>query len=127
MVSYNQLGNDKIRNYVYNNFNWLGIVNDSGTELFRVDLLNDSIVTVESGPNTNPVQYTITITGQEILDRAHSLPQTLESQNLYETSGATSTVASDSLRDSNGNPVTATLEAANDTLDIVLEQQIPPQ
>lgn len=97
MVQYSTYGLDTLRSYVYNNFNWLAILNDSGTELIRWDLINNSNVTLDSDASNNPVQYTITITGGDLENAGYSLPQTLETGELYETNSSTDDVGTDSL------------------------------
>lgn len=127
MVQYNSNGLTELRQYAYNNFSWLAVLNDAGTELLRWDLLNNTNVTVTSDASANPVQYTVTITGQDLIDAGYSLPQTLTDVELYQTSSATTAVGSDSIRDSSGTATNATLEAPNDQLESTFYQEIPPQ
>ena len=125
MVEYNADGYDDLRQYIYDNYNWLAILNDSGTELLRWDLLSNSNVTVDSDATSNPIQYSITITGQDIVDAGGSLPQTLASQEIHKTAGSSTPFGSDVLRDSTGTERSATLEATSDEVTVVFEQQAP--
>lgn len=126
MTQYDSYGLGVLRSYAYNNFNWLSIENGSGSELLRWDLLSNGNVTVDSDAASNPVQYTITVTGQDLIDAGNTLPVTMSDGVLYETDTSTDAIGSDPLRDTNGNATQATLEAANDEVEVTFEQRIPP-
>lgn len=126
MVNYDAYGYDQIRSHVQSTWNWLAILNDSGTELLRWDLTANANATLSSDATANPLEYTITVTGQDIVDAGGSLPETLSELELYESSAASTPVGQDSLRDSGGNATTATLEAPSDTVDITFTQNWPP-
>jgi hypothetical protein len=126
MVDYDLHGYDQIRNYIQSNWNWLAILNDSGTELLRWDLTANANVTVVSDETSDPLEYTITVTGQDIVDAGYSLPQTLSNLELYETSGASTRVGGDTLRDSEGNATTATMEATSDAIEVTFTQNWIP-
>jgi hypothetical protein len=127
MVEYDAHGYDQVRSFVQSNWNWLAILDDSGTEHLRWDLTSNSNVTLESDATANPLEYTITITGQDLVDAGATLPVTLSEGELYETSSATTPIGQDSLRDGDGNATTATLEATSDTVDLTWTQAWPPQ
>lgn len=127
MVDYNAYGYELVRSYIKTDWNWLAILNDSGTELLRWDLTTNGNVTLSSDETSNPLEYTITITGQDLIDAGYSLPQTLSSGELYESDTASTAIGSDSLRASDGTATTATLEAAADTVDLTWTQEWPPQ
>jgi hypothetical protein len=127
MVEYNAYGYELVRSYIKTNWSWLAILNDSGTELLRWNLTSNGNVTLSSDETSNPLEYTITITGQDLIDAGYSLPQTLSSGELYESDTASTAIGSDSLRASDGTATTATLEAATDTVDLTWTQEWPPQ
>lgn len=81
MVEYNAGGYDDLRQYVYDNYNWLAVLNDGGTGLLRWDLLFNGNVTIDSDASANPIQYTIVVAGQDLQDAGNSLPQTLDAQS----------------------------------------------
>lgn len=125
MTEYNSNGYDDVRSYVYNNHNWLALIDDTGSEILRLDLNADSRVTENSGPASNPIEYTITITGQDIQNAGFSLPLTLTDGEVHETSSTTASFATDALKDANGNATQATLEAETDEVAINFTNEWP--
>jgi hypothetical protein len=125
-VSYDAHGYDDLRSYAFNNHNWLAFVDDTGTELIRWDLQSNSNVTVVSDASSNPIEYDVEVTGQDLIDAGYSLPVTIEKLELHLTSSATTPLATQLIEDSDGNDTTATLEASTDTMGQTFQIPIPP-
>ena len=124
-VEYATNGYDDVRSYVYNNHNWLALVDDTGTEHIRWDLLANTNVTVTSDATSNPIEYEITVTGQDLVDAGATLPVSLQTQELYLTSSATTPLASQVIEDSSGTDTTATLEATTDEVLLTFTNSWP--
>lgn len=115
MAEFEPEGYDDLRSYVRNNWNWIALVNSSGTEQIRLDINSSADVTIISDETSNPLTVEIEITGSQL---SGSLPQTLSEGEVYKTSGATTVMAQDTYTD-------ATLEASNDTIIVTHDYELP--
>lgn len=119
MTSFDANGYDDLRSYMQNNWRHIAIVDDQGTELFRINVNTDSRASFVSGSGANPLTAEITLTGQDFMDEGISLPSTVALTEVYKTSAGTTRVAHDSVKD-------ATVETANDEVIITHDYKIPP-
>lgn len=127
MADYASGGYDDVRNYVYNNHTWLAIIDDSGTEVTRIDLSSSSLVTEESDAGSNPIEYMIELSGADIESAGATLPITLTDMELYDSSSSSTVFATDEFRDSSDNSTTATLEAPADKIVTTFTNEWPTQ
>jgi len=110
-------GYQDLRETVYNDWTFLALVDDTGTEVTRIDVVNDTRASFSSDATTNPVEITVTVTGG---DSDITTPVTIDTTESYRTSSATTPLAADTFTN-------ATLEASNDELTITHQIEIPPQ
>lgn len=122
MVDYEAYGYERFRELARDNFNFIALIDDTGTEVARFDLSADSRGVLASDAGTNPLTWEVTITGS---DADITTPVTLDSYELHETSSSTDAIGIDQIRDSGGNPVNATLEADADQVVLTIDQNIP--
>lgn len=109
-----------LRSYVQSNWNWIAVLDDSGSEVLRWDISSNANAQWTSGPSGNPLTAELTITGQTLVDAGSTLPVTLASTEAYQSSSATAPMGSDSMTN-------ATLEADNDTLTITHHYELPQE
>ena len=108
-----------IRTYLQNNWTHVAVVDDTDTEQLRWDIAANSNTSWSSGPSSNPLEATLTVTGQDIQDAGGTLPVTLSSTESYKSSSATERMAADSYTN-------ATLEALADEVVITHQLSTPP-
>jgi hypothetical protein len=113
---YSSYGFETLRTYARNTFTHLALVDDTGSEITRIDVTSDSRVQNTPDPSTNPLTYVVEIKGG---DSGIPIPVTVSSTKLYESSSATQSVGTDDMKD-------ARVEANEDTLTISHEQELPP-
>lgn len=111
-------GYDDLRSYVFNQWNWIGIVDDTGTEQLRWDIQSNSNVTITSDASTNPATVEITVTGQDILDAGGSLPVTLTRTDLFKDSTTSTRRGHDTMSN-------ATLDVSDDQVTITHDYELP--
>lgn len=114
--TYNSDGYQRLRELAHTNFTHLALIDDTGTEITRIDLSSDSRVISSSDGSSNPLSHSVEVTGY---DSDISNPVTIASTELYETSSSTTNLGSDSMTN-------ATIEAEGDTVTVTHEQQLPP-
>jgi len=117
-TQFESFGNEDIRTYLQNNWNFIAVLDDAGTEQLRWEVDANANTTWSSGPGTNPLTAQLTITGQDIIDAGGSLPVTLARTETYKSSSATTRTSTDTFTD-------ATLEATNDELTITHDYEVP--
>lgn len=115
--SFDSYGYEQLRNLSQNNFTHLALIDDTGSEITRIDLTSDSRIIDTSPPSTNPLSYTIEVSGT---DGDIPNPVTIASTELYESSSASTPIGSDPMTN-------ATIEAEGDTVTVTHENQLPPQ
>lgn len=125
MAEYNTDGYTDVRTYVYNNHNWLAIVDDTDTEQLRWDLNSNANVTEVAGPSTNPIEYEITVTGQDLVDAGATLPVTIERGKLYDSDTSSTPYSDNTLTDDSGNPLSAQLGTVNDEVVATFTNEWP--
>lgn len=125
MSEYNTDGYTDVRTYVYNNHNWIGIFDDTDTELLRWDLSANTNVTEVSGPASNPIEYDIEITGQDIIDAGYSLPVTIVYGQVYDSDTSSTPFASDNFADDSGADTSATIKTSGDTVVVAFTNEWP--
>ena len=118
MSDFDSAGHEDIRTYIQNNWPFVALVDDSGTEVTRIDVNNDSRASWSSGPTSNPLEITITITGGD--SDMPALPVTFAWSESYKTSGSSTRMAPDPFTN-------ATLEAPADELTLTHQIEHPPQ
>jgi len=116
-MTFTSSGHTDIRTYLKNNWNWIAVVDDTGTEQLRWDVLNNGNATITSDETNNPLTVELEVTGADV---SGSLPVTLTTTEAYKGSGTSSSMGSDTMTD-------ATLEADGDTVAVTHEYQHPPQ
>lgn len=124
-VEYDTNGYDDVRSYVYNNHNWLALVDDAGTEQLRWDLLANANVTVTSDAASNPITYDVTVTGQDLVDAGATLPVSLQTQELYLSDTASTPLASQAIEDSSGTDTVATFDSTSDEMTLTFTNSWP--
>jgi len=112
-------GFEDLRTYVQSNWQHVALVDDTGTEVLRIDVVNDAAGSFISGPADNPVTAEVNLNGQDLIDAGVSLPATIASVEAFKSSTATSRVAHDSVTN-------ATVEANNDQVSVRLDYNLPP-
>jgi len=113
--SFDAAGNEDLRAYIQNNWTYVALVDDGGSEVTRIDIVNDSRASWSSGSGSNPLTATITIQGS---DSDVPLPTTFARSESYKSSGGTTRMA--------GDPFTnATLEADADELTLTHDIELP--
>lgn len=112
-------GFEDLRTYLQNNWAYIAIVDDGGTEVLRWDANNNSNISWTSGPSTNPLSAEITITGQDIIDAGGSLPVTLARTETYMSSSATSRTSYDPISN-------ATIDQDGDQVTVHHDYSLPP-
>lgn len=105
-------GYTDLRSYVESNWTTIALLDTSDTEITRIDLTSDSRVTLNSDSATNPLEYEILISGD---DSDITLPVTIDTTEVYKSSGATTRMGADTYAD-------ATLQNSGD--ELVLTHQI---
>jgi len=116
---FNAAGYEDVRTYIQNNWTHIALINDSGTEITRIDVAADSRSSWSSGPSTNPLTATITVTGGDSdIDVESNGAVTISKTESYKSGGASTSMA--------GDPFTnATLEASNDEVTITHDIEHP--
>jgi len=109
-----------LRSYIQNTWNWIAVLDDSGSEVLRWDISSNANAQWTSGPSGNPLTAELTITGQTLLDAGSTLPVTLASTEAYQASSATTLMGADSMTN-------ATLEVDADQVTITHDYELPEQ
>ena len=104
-------GYTDLRAYIQNNWTHIAVVDSGGNEQLRWDVAANSNASWSSGPSSNPLEATLTITGQDIQDAGGTLPVTLTRTESYKGSGTSTRMGADTYTD-------ATLEAPADEVTI---------
>lgn len=118
MTEFNSAGYEDLRTYLQNNWQFIAVLDDSGTEQLRWEIGVNTNTTWASGPNTNPLTAELTITGQDLIDAGATLPVTLASTEAYKSGTATTVMGSDPITD-------ATVEASGDEVTISHDYEMP--
>lgn len=113
--NFDSAGSEDLRTYIQSNWEYVAVVDDSGTEQLRWDVAANGNASWSSGPSSNPLEATLTVTGQDVLDAGGSLPVTLASTESFKTGSGGTRMGSDSYTD-------AKLEAPAD--EVVVTHQI---
>jgi len=113
-------GYTDLRAYIQANWTHIAVVDSGGGEQLRWDVAANANASWSSGSASNPLEATLTVTGQDIQDAGGSLPVTLSRTESYKSSGATTRMAGDSYTD-------ATLEAPADEVVVTHQIEVPPQ
>ena len=119
-MTFSSSGYTDLRGYVKNNWNYIAVLDDTGTEQLRWDVLNNSNVTITSDATSNPLTAELSVTGQDIQDAGGSLPVTLAETQAYQGSATSTSMGSDTMTD-------ATLEKSGDTVTITHNYELPTQ
>lgn len=120
MPAFEADGYTDLRNYIQNNWTFISLVDDGGSEAIRLEIGVDADTSWSSGSASNPLEATLTITGDDIQNAGGSLPVTLTKSRSHKD-GTTTTVLNE---DTYTN---ATLEASNDELTVTHTIEVPPQ
>lgn len=115
MVQYDSYGNQRLRELANNNFTYLALIDDLGNEITRIDVTTDSRVVNEPDPRTNPLTYSVKISGT---NNDITRPVTIAKTELYETSNGTTPVGMDTMVD-------AIIESPGDVVTVSHDQEIP--
>jgi hypothetical protein len=108
-------GYTDLRSYVESNWTTIALLDTNNSEITRIDLQNDSRVTLVSDSATNPLEYQIKITGS---DSDISLPVTIDTTEVYKSSSATTRMGADTYAD-------ATLQESGDELTLTHQVALP--
>lgn len=127
MPAFEPAGYQDLRTYLKNNWAFIAILDDTGTERLRWDVNSNANATWSSDETSNPLTAQLTVTGQDLIDAGHSLPVVLDSTEAFKTSSSPTIMATDVLKDANGVATTATMEAPGDEVTISHEYQMPSQ
>lgn len=119
MSQFDSTGFEDLRTYLQNNWAFIALLDDTGTEALRWDANNNANVTWASGPGANPLTAELTVTGQDLIDAGQTLPVTLASTEAYKTSSATTRMGADPMTN-------ATFEAPEDEAVITHDYEMPP-
>lgn len=118
-TQFDSAGSSDLRSYIQNNWPYVAVIDDGGNEVLRWDVAANGNASWSSGPSTNPLEATLTITGQDVQDAGGSLPVAFDLTESYKTSSATTRMC--------GDPFTnATVEAPADEVTITHQLSIPP-
>lgn len=118
-TQFDSAGFSDLRSYIQSNWPFVAVIDDSGNEVLRWDVAANSNASWSSGPSSNPLEATLVITGQDIVDAGGSTPVTIDLTESYKTSSATTRMC--------GDPFTnATLEAPADEVTITHQLSLPP-
>lgn len=120
MPAFETAGYTDLRNYIQNNWTFISLVDDGGSESIRLEVGVDTNTSWSSDSSSNPLEASLTITGSDIQNAGGTLPVTLTKSQSHKD-GTTSTVLAE---DTYTN---ATLEASNDELTVTHTIEIPPQ
>jgi hypothetical protein len=112
-------GNTDLREYIQNNWTHVAVVDSGGSEQLRWDVAANGNASWSSGSASNPLEATLTVTGQDIQDAGGSLPVTLSRTESYKSSGASTRMGADPYTD-------ATLEAPADEVVVTHQIEVPP-
>ena len=112
-------GYEDLRTYVENNWSFIGLFDNTDTELIRIDVPNDSRASFSSDSGSNPLRATITLTGEDLFDEGVTLPVTLDHTEVFKTDSTSQEMGSDPVKP-------ATIEAQGDEIIIDHEYSIPP-
>lgn len=112
-------GYEDLREYIRNEWTFVAVVDDGGTEILRWEVPAHASTQVLSGPSTNPLTYELTITGQDIQDAGNSLPVTLAHTESFPTSGATTRHGYDTFPN-------VEMQVPNDEVVITHRHRLPP-
>lgn len=110
-------GDEDLRNYIQNNWTFIALIDDSGTEETRIDIQNDSRASFTSGSGSNPLTIEVTVEGA---DSDITTPVTLAESELYKTSGASNALSGDTFAEGS-----ATISADADTLVVTHDIEQP--
>jgi|APHM01.1.fsa_nt_gi hypothetical protein len=118
--SFNAAGEEDLRSYIQSNWTYVALIDDTGSEITRIDIINDSRASWSSGSASNPLTATITVTGGDSdIDVANNGATTFSSSESYKTSTSNTTLAADSFTN-------VTLQIPGDQLTIEHNLEIPP-
>lgn len=114
-------GYEDLRSYVQNNWKYVALINDSGTEVTRINIPNDSRASWTSGSGSNPLEVEVVVTGGDSdIDVQSNGATTISKAASYKTSTGGSNLGDETLTN-------ATLEASQDELTVTHTIEIPPQ
>ncbi|OYR94042.1 hypothetical protein DJ71_02345 [Halorubrum sp. E3] len=114
---FDNAGFEDLHTYIQNNWSFVAVVDDGGTEVLRWDVAANSNASWSGGSGSTPLTATLTVTGQDITDAGGSLPVTIDRTESYKTSGSSTRMC--------GDPFTnATLEAPADEVTITHEIEV---
>jgi len=117
----NTAGYEDLRNYVQNNWQYVALIDDSGTEITRINIPNDSRASWASGSGNNPLKVEIVVEGGDSdVDVQSNGAITFLKVASYKVSGGGSNLGDETFTN-------ATLEASQDELTITHTIEIPPQ
>jgi hypothetical protein len=106
-------GYEQLRDYVQNNWGFISVLDDTGTEITRIDVAADGRASWSTGAQTRSI--TVTVAGS---DADVTTPVTISGSELYDSDVATDVLSSDSFTG-------ATLEKDADELTVEHEVQVP--
>lgn len=113
-------GYEELRQHAQSEWTWVALVDDAGSEVTRIDILNDSRASWSSDYTTNPLEATITIHGGDAdIDVAANGPITLVRSESYESQSDTNRKGYDTFAD-------VILETEDDELTLSHQIEIPP-
>ncbi len=112
-------GYDDLRAYIQNNWPFVAILDDTGTEWLRWDVAANANAQWTSGPSTNPLTAELTVTGSDLQNAGATLPITLNRTEAYKTSSATTRMGTDTHTD-------ATVQVSGDEVVITHRFRLPP-
>jgi len=110
-------GDEDLRNYIQNNWTFIALIDDTGTEETRIDIANDSRASFTSGSASNPRTAEVTVEGG---DSDITTPVTLAESELYKGSATADAMSGDVFAEGD-----ATLSADADTLVVTHDIEQP--
>jgi len=119
MTQFEPHGFKDLRTYLQNNWQYIAVVDDTGSEVLRWDVAANGSASFTSGPTSNPLTTELIITGQDIVDAGGSLPITLERTETYTSATASTRTSTDTIS-------SATLEHSADQVTISHDYRMPP-
>lgn len=112
-------GDASLRDYIQQNWTHVSIVDDTGSEVTRIEIAADSRVQWTNTPSNNPITLEVVLTGGDA-DITDQLPVTIERTELYNTSGG-----GDALSGSTADPATLAVGQDEMTIKHDVYQPIP--
>ena len=110
-------GDEDIRTYIENNWTFIALIDDTDSEVTRIDITGDARASFTSDATTNPLTIEITVEGG---DADIPVPTTFTRSELYKVSTGGDELSGDDFTEGS-----AEIASTNDTLQVTHDVEQP--